>query len=114
MPTRVPEGLTSQGRSLWRALIEELELVHGGYGAAQLLVLEEIVRARDRLAEIRERITEDGATVRGSRRQIRPHPLLAFERRLVLEVDRGISRLQLTPFRRQSAVAIRQARDLTR
>jgi hypothetical protein len=49
MATAAPAGLTARGRDLWRALLEELELVHGGYGPAQLLLVEEIVRARERL-----------------------------------------------------------------
>jgi P27 family predicted phage terminase small subunit len=78
-----PEGLTKQSRDLWAGLRADLEAVNAGTATAEvdLVVLEQVLRARDRLQAVSTKLDADGVTVTGSKDQVRPHPLLSVERR---------------------------------
>jgi hypothetical protein len=110
-----PPGLTTGSRRLWAELLTDLECVTDGRpAAASLVVLEDVLRARDRLAVIRKTLAKEGVTVAGSRGQTRPHPLLVIERQLVAEVARGLERLEMRPSRLRSARNFAEVRALTR
>jgi hypothetical protein len=110
-----PAGLSTASRRLWAELVTDVAVVTDGRPAASSLVLiEEVLRARDRLAEIRETLATDGVTVVGSRGQTRPHPLLAIERQLVAEISNGLARLELRPSRIRGMRDFQEARALTR
>jgi hypothetical protein len=54
----------------------------------------ELLKTRDRLAEVRARIAEDGLMVVGSQGQPRCHPLLALERGLAGDLWRALDWLR--------------------
>lgn len=93
-----PAGLTQESRALWCGLRADLEAVNAGAATAEvdLVVLEQVLRARDRLQEVSEKLDSDGVTVTGSKDQVRPHPLLSVERALRAEVVAGLKQLGLT------------------
>jgi len=93
-----PEGLTQASRDLWCGLRADLEAVNAGAATAEvdLVVLEQVLRARDRLQAVSTKLDADGVTVTGSKDQVRPHPLLSVERALRAEVVAGLKQLGLT------------------
>ncbi len=93
-----PKGLTQESRDLWCGLRADLEAVNPGAATAEvdLVVLEQLLRARDRLQAVSEKLDADGVTVTGSKDQVRPHPLLSVERALRAEVVAGLKQLGLT------------------
>jgi hypothetical protein len=110
-----PSGLAPASQRLWRALVNDVECVTDGPpAAASLVVVEEVIRARERLAEVRKTLADEGVTVSGSRGQLRPHPLLVMERQLVGEIVNGLERLELRPSKIRGMRQFSQARDLTR
>jgi hypothetical protein len=54
----------------------------------------ELLKTRDRLAEVRERIAEEGLMVSGSTGQPRAHPLLTLERGLAGDLWRALDWLR--------------------
>lgn len=97
-------------------LVSEFCFVHDvdRPGTSDLLRMEQVVTATDRLREIRDRIDRDGLVVAGSRKQARPHPLLASERALQRQIDEELERLWLTPRHRATAAQVRAANEMTR
>jgi len=93
-----PEGLPQESRDLWCGLRADLEAVNAGAATAEvdLVVLEQVLRARDRLQAVSQKLDADGVTVAGSKDQVRPHPLLSVERALRAEVVAGLKQLGLT------------------
>lgn len=93
-----PAGLTQESRDLWCGLRADLEAVNAGAATAEvdLVVLEQVLRARDRLRAVSTKLDSDGVTVTGSKDQVRPHPLLSVERALRAEVAAGLKQLGLT------------------
>jgi hypothetical protein len=81
---------------------------------ADLMMLGAVVRAQEELETVRRVIDADGATVTGSRGQIRPHPLLSLERMLRADVMNGLERLWLTPHHPAAARRVAEANSLTR
>jgi hypothetical protein len=72
-PPRAPNGLKGRGRSLFKAITGVYVL-----DPAELVLLEELCRTVDHIADIETELARDGLTVTGSRGQIpRAHPLLA-------------------------------------
>jgi hypothetical protein len=71
------------------AALTELS-AHGQLNARELAEIELTRREAERLAEISQRLAEEGLTVLGSQRQLRPHPLLAHEARLCRELSRKL------------------------
>jgi hypothetical protein len=109
-----PAGLTPEGKRLWRELVADVECVTAGPpAAASLVIVDQVVRAQDRLVEVRSKLASDGITTDGSRGQTRPHPLLVMERQLVAEVINGLERLELRPSRIRGARDLALARELT-
>jgi hypothetical protein len=110
-----PDDLSTASKELWQGLFEDVRCVTDGPpGAASLLVLEELLRARERLLEVRHSLQVDGITVKGSRGQARPHPLLTLERQLVAEITNSLDRLELRPSRIRNARLLETARALSR
>jgi hypothetical protein len=72
------------------------ELTSGGPAEADLEVLTTGLRARELAARCRAAIERDGATVKGSRGQPRPHPLMGAERESGAEYVRCLRLLGLT------------------
>jgi hypothetical protein len=81
---------------------------------ADLMMLRAVVHAQAELETLRRVIDADGATVTGSRGQIRPHPLLSLARALRADVMNGLERLWLTPHHRAAARRVADANSLTR
>ena len=107
--------LSSDGKAMWRALVADLEAVTDGPAAASsLMVVEELVRARERLVEVRAELSRTGVTATGSRGQVRPHPLLGIERRLANDIVNSLERLELRPSRIRTARQLADIRELTR
>jgi hypothetical protein len=68
----IPVGLGTRGARLWKTLTDEHE-----FRPDELAVLEEVCFALDELAAMRAQVVEDGPVVKGSRGQVREHPLAA-------------------------------------
>ena len=62
----------------------------------ELVLLADVLRAMDRLRTIGQELAKTGLVVTGSRKQVRPHPLLRVEAELRGEVRRGFEKLGLT------------------
>ena len=71
-----PKHLTSEARQWWRSLVTDYDLDD----PAGLLLLQTAMECFDRMRECQRVIAEDGVATRGSRKQIRSHPLLTTER----------------------------------
>jgi hypothetical protein len=72
----------------WCSLVDDPEDV------IEREIVGELLKTRDRLAEVRERIAEDGLMVEGSTGQPRCHPLLALERGLAADLWRALEWLR--------------------
>ena len=72
---RPPAGLSAGSRSLWLRLVREYEI----RDAASVLLLTQLCEAHDGLHAVRAQIKRDGLMVKGSKGQMRPHPLIASE-----------------------------------
>lgn len=89
-----PADLSETARAAWPGLVSDLRAV--GCGAEpDLLLLANLLRAVDRLADVRAVLASEGLTVSGSKGQSRPHPLLSTEADLRREIADGFERLQL-------------------
>jgi hypothetical protein len=83
---------------LWPGLVSDLAaLRHGADSVSEveLILLVDVLRAMDRLRMIGKELAEAGPVVTGSRKQVRPHPLLRVEGELRGEVRRGFEKLGL-------------------
>jgi hypothetical protein len=110
-----PVELSPDGKALWRSLVADVESVTDGPAAASsLMVVDELVRAHERLAEVRTELSRAGVTATGSRGQVRPHPLLGIERRLANDIVNSLDRLELRPSRIRTARQLAEIRELTR
>lgn len=101
----VPSGLSEASAALWPRLVTDLRDT-SGVAEVDLLLLEDVLRAMDRLATVREVLATDGITVTGSKDQIRPHPLLVTESVLRRDIAAGFERLKLAPNRRLWDVSV--------
>jgi hypothetical protein len=90
-----PAGLSAESQVLWAGFAADLIGIHGALADVDGLLLEEVLRTRDRLDQVREKLAADGPTVTGSRGQTRPHPLLDMERALQRDMAVGLKRLGL-------------------
>jgi P27 family predicted phage terminase small subunit len=91
-----PEGLSAAAGALWDRLAGDLDTARRGAAEVDFLALEEVLRAWDRLAEVRAVLAEDGVTTDGSQGQTRPHPLLNVERTLSRVLTEGLRDLGMT------------------
>jgi hypothetical protein len=100
-----PVGLSEPSAAAWPGLAADVIAASGG-AELDFALLADVLRARDRLAEVGEILARDGLTTTGSKEQIRPHPLLESESALRREVSLGFERLRLAPNRRDWRVDV--------
>lgn len=79
--------------------------------ALEAIEVELIRRAAERLAEVDQRLAEEGATVPGSQRQPRPHPLLSADASLRRELTQRLRQLE---FRVRSRAQVERLNALSR
>jgi len=89
-----PADLSPESAELWPGMARDVKATMGG-AAIDFVVLHDLLRARDRLAEVRAVLAAEGLTVAGSKGQSRPHPLLVTESVLRREVGQGLKALRL-------------------
>ncbi len=89
-----PADLSPESAARWPGLVQDVQATMGA-AEVDLLVLHDVLLARDRLAEVRAVLAAEGLTVGGSKGQSRPHPLLVAESVLRREVAQGLRRLRL-------------------
>jgi hypothetical protein len=95
-PPPPPADLGPEVRALWPGLAADLDVVKiGGAAEVNFMALAEVLRATDRLAQIRLILAEDGVAVTGSKDQVRPHPLLGLEVTLRRDILTGLRNLGL-------------------
>ena len=87
---RPPAGISDEACESFEEL---LSAFRSPPSAVQLATLERITLARDRLGRIRATLAREGETVKGSKGQPRPHPLLAVEAQLRAEISDGLGKL---------------------
>jgi len=90
-----PAHLSSEAKKLWRDVSRDYSIDD----AAGQALLREACECLDALRECQQAIAEDGRVTRGSRKQVRPHPLIRAEleyRRQMLACFRSLN-LDLTP-----------------
>ncbi len=90
----VPGDLSPESSALWPSLAADVAVTMGG-GQVDFLALADVLRAADRLTQIRAVLDAEGPTVAGSKNQVRPHPLLVSESVLRREVAAGFAKLRL-------------------
>lgn len=71
-----PRHLSDEARDWWRRIQREYQIDDDG----GLLLLQTALEAFDRMRGAQQAIERDGATVRGSTKQLVAHPLLSVER----------------------------------
>jgi hypothetical protein len=77
-----------------QAVLDELPGLHTRLSSIDAIQAEQVTRTAERLAEIDQHLAEDGLAVSGSKRQLRPHPLLPFEAALRRELLQGLRELE--------------------
>ena len=99
-PRTPPSARQARNEAFVAAVEAALEQLPGHHGsqltASEQIQAELIRRAAERLAEIDQRLAEDGLTVAGSRRQLRQHPLLALEAGLRRDLTQSLRQLEST------------------
>jgi len=90
-----PADLSETSTALWVGLAADVRTALGG-AETDYLALADVLRAADRLAQIRAVLDAEGPTVAGSKNQMRPHPLLTAESVLRREVAQGMKALRLS------------------
>ena len=93
------------------ALAELSTRFHTELTAREEIEAELIRRAAERLAEIGQRLAEEGLTASGSQRQLRPHPLIAFEAGLRHEITQNLRQLE---FRVDNRAMLERMKALSR
>ncbi len=91
-----PPDLSVESQAVWPGLAADLEAATGG-SEVDLALLADLLRARDRLAQVRAVLALDGPTVAGSKGQTRAHPLIVTESVLRREIAAGFDALLLSP-----------------
>ncbi len=89
-----PADLSPESRADWPGLAADVLATLGG-AEVDFTMLGDMLRGRDRLAQVRDVLEREGLTVTGSKGQTRPHPLLVTESVLRREVADGYKRLRL-------------------
>lgn len=98
-----PADLSEASRSDWPGLASDVSATLGG-AETDWILLADVLRARDRLAQVAEVLNAEGVTVEGSKGQTRPHPLLNVEGELRRDIANGLEQLKLGPRERWRAV----------
>ncbi len=109
-----PADLSGDSVREWAGLASDVSEAAGGIADVDMLLLADVLRARERLAQVREILAAEGLTTTGSKGQTRPHPLLDVEASLRREVAVGLDRLQLSPARRTWALQVDSSGRLRR
>ncbi len=109
-----PADLSGDSVREWAGLVSDVSEAAGGVADVDMLLLADVLRARERLAQVREILAAEGLTTTGSKGQTRPHPLLDVEASLRREVAVGLDRLQLSPARRTWALQVDSSGRLRR
>jgi P27 family predicted phage terminase small subunit len=86
-----PSHLSSEAAGWWRRITREYQIDDDG----GLLLLQTALEAFDRMRGAQAAIERDGATVRGSTKQIVAHPLIAVERDARAQMLSAIKQLNL-------------------
>ncbi len=89
-----PADLSPESQGDWPGLDADVTVTLGA-AALDFSMLADVLRGRDRLAQVRDVLGREGLTVTGSKGQTRPHPLLITESVLRREVADGYKRLRL-------------------
>ncbi len=89
-----PGDLSPESSALWAGLAHDVAAVMGG-AEVDFVQLADVLRAADRLSQLRAVLDTEGPTVAGSKGQTRPHPLLVTESVLRREVAAGFAKLRL-------------------
>ncbi len=89
-----PDDLSAESSALWPGLAADVAVVMGG-GEVDYHVLSGVLRAADRLTQVKAVLDAEGLVVSGSKGQGRPHPLLITESVLRREVADGFKKLRL-------------------
>jgi len=80
-----PADLSPESQGDWPGLDADVTVTLGA-AALDFSMLADVLRGRDRLAQVRDVLGREGLTVTGSKGQTRPHPLLITESVLRREV----------------------------
>ncbi len=91
-----PADLSEASAAAWPGLVSDL-LATSGAAESDLMLLGNVLRACDRLMQIRAVLSADGPIVTESMGQVRPHPLLTAESTLRREIAAGFDALLLSP-----------------
>jgi P27 family predicted phage terminase small subunit len=70
-----PEHLSEEAKSLWQAILEEFDL-----SASEKAILKVGLEAYDRCQACRQKITEEGFTIKDPSGRVRAHPALQAEK----------------------------------
>lgn len=105
-----PADLSRASASLWPRYLADLRAASGELAEVDVVVLADALRVMDRLAQVRAVLDDEGLTVVGSRRQTRPHPLLAVESGLRKELATYWQRLNFDPARHGLATVTQTGR----
>ena len=91
---RVPAGLGTAGKRLWRSILDDLE---PGWvlDARELALLARACSTADAIAELEAVVAREGVTTLGSRRQAIVHPAVGEARMQRLALARLLSSLEL-------------------
>ena len=89
-----PPDLSPESQADWPGLAADVTVTLGG-ADLDFTMLADVLRGRDRLAQVRAVLENEGLTVQGSKGQTRPHPLLVSESVLRREVVAAFKRLRL-------------------
>jgi len=89
-PPPAPEGVSPDGREFWAATTEAYEMAEH-----ELLLLEQIVRTKDRIAELDALVEREGLMLQISPVNIRLHPAVAEARNQRLALARQLATLRL-------------------
>ncbi len=89
-----PDDLSAESRALWPGLAADVGVTMGG-AQVDFVQLADVLRAADRLSQLRVVLDTEGPTVAGSKNQTRPHPLLVSESVLRREVADGFRKLRI-------------------
>lgn len=99
-----PSDLSEDGRERWPGLVADVVAVNGR-SEVDIRRLAELMRAEDRLAEVRGALN-GAVTTKGSTGQVRAHPLLQVEAALARQVAEGYAALRLSADRRPFGVTV--------
>lgn len=105
---RKPAGLKAPGAKLWESTLEQYEL-----SDAELAILEEACRCRDRIKQL-DRVLDEQGVMAESSQGIRVHPALTEVRQQRLLLARLMATLSIPPLDDDALPAARKSRGVYR